>query len=374
MQILVTGGAGFIGTRLVQELANPRDHVVVLDNLLPQVHREYQSFPRFNGNVTCVYGDVRDRNLMQWLFKDGFDLVYHLAALTGVGQSMYQIEEYVDVTCGGTAVLLESILSAPKRPSKIILSSSRAVYGEGACYCKKCDKPFFPAPRSNAQLMMNQWEHLCPTCLEEGVALPSKETFSLNPTSIYGITKQNQEQLCQIFGQVYGVPVIILRYFNVYGPGQSAVNPYTGILSIFTRRLANKRHIEIYEDGAETRDFVYIDDVIRANLLASKVGVSGVFNICSGEVVSVYDVAKLLVDLMEDTQDKLKVTGKYRAGDIRHGIGSYGKARELLNYQPQVFLEDGLRALIDWFKQQDVESADIDEKAREELVAKGLYR
>ena len=374
MQVLVTGGAGFIGQRLVRKLAGNGHKIIALDNLSPQIHGENPNFPAFPDSVRTVRGDVRDAALMTEVAAMGIDTVYHLAAGTGVGQSMYQIAEYTDVNARGTAVLLDALAAAEHLPRKIVLSSSRAVFGEGRTKCLACGHGFNPGNRSLEQLATARWEHVCPACGGEAAPVPSVEDTVFNPTSIYGVTKQVQEQLCNLFGRAHSIPVVILRYFNVYGPGQSPANPYTGILSIFSRRLLAGESIDIYEDGREARDFVYIDDVVAANLLAGEKDVHGVFNICSGESTSVHEVALQLAQAVGQGSDRIIVCGKYRVGDIRHGLGNWAHAGQALGYAPQVGLTEGLARLLAWMREQDLAAipVGIDSVAEKEMSERGL--
>ena len=291
---------------------------------------------------------------------------------------MYNIEEYVDVNCRGTATLLETLTGARvPRPRKIILSSSRAVYGEGRQKCKKCKLEFHPKARSENQLSSPDpiWEHTCPKCGSKSQPLPSLENAPLQPTSVYAMSKMAQEQLCKIIGDAYGIPVTVLRYFNVYGPGQSLSNPYTGILSIFTRRLMNAQPVEIYEDGLESRDFVYVDDVVQANLLAGRQEASGFFNICSGEATTVFRIAQLLASQLERSEDSIIINGKYRVGDIRHGLGSWEQAGKLLGYRPKYDLQSGLKNLLIWSSEQKLKPlTNSDHTALAELKSRGLFR
>lgn len=375
MRFLVTGGAGFIGRSLVKALLSKGHSVIVLDCLLPQVHGDSAGFPDFSGDIQMVLGDIRDRSLVDDILGKGIDVVYHLAAMTGVGQSMYQIEEYVDINCRGTATLVDAIIASRKRPQKIILSSSRAVYGEGRVQCTQCGVEFYPMSRAEQRLLEEHWEHACPKCGGDGAPLPSIETTPCHPTSIYGITKQMQEQILGLAGQAYDIPVVVLRYFNVYGPGQAPNDPYTGILSIFSRRLMNGLGVEIYEDGHELRDFVYIDDVVRANLLAGEQPVSGIYNVCSDQAASVYEVALMLAKLFGFSADALTISGKYRVGDIRHGIGSRQLAGDVLGFLPHVTVDAGLKYLVAWMMTQNTASAeDQDQRAEDELRSRGLLR
>ncbi|MCX6031745.1 MAG: NAD-dependent epimerase/dehydratase family protein [Chloroflexi bacterium] len=375
MRVLVTGGAGFIGRSLVKALSDNGHSVIVLDSLLPQVHGERAVCPDFAGDTQVIRGDIRDGRLMGDILGGGIDIVYHLAAMTGVGQSMYQMEEYVDINCRGTATLMDAIVTSRKRPRKIILSSSRAVYGEGHLQCACCGFEFYPMSRSEERLHCHQWEHACPRCGADSLPLPSLETSPRQPTSVYGLTKQVQEQILELASYAYDIPVVVLRYFNVYGPGQSPTNPYTGILSIFSRRLMNGLGVEIYEDGHESRDFVFIDDVVQANLLACEQSVSGAFNICSGEATSVYEVALMLAGLLGYPADVLTISSKYRVGDIRHGIGSRQTAGSALGYYPRVPLSAGLEKLVMWMLAQKLDAVDDpDHRAEDELRSRGLLR
>ena len=376
MRILVTGGAGFIGLNLVKKLAAAGHQVVVIDNLLEQVHGHSACFPDYAVPVQTIQLDICNKKLLRTVIKQGFDLVYHLAALTGVGQSMYHVREYINVNCVGTATLMESIIEAGQPYPRVVLSSSRAVYGEGGVRCLACGEEFYPLARAVERLDQHLWEHPCPLCGADSEPLPGLETTPTNPSSIYGISKLNQEQICQILGKAYAIPVIVLRYFNVYGPGQSPRNPYTGILSIFSRRLLNNQNIEIYEDGKETRDFVYIDDVVQANLLAgAKSALPGIYNICAGENSSVYQVGLLLARIKGFNADRVNITGKFRVGDIRHGIGSWDLAAHQLGYRPHFNLGEGLNALLSWVETQHLlGSLDLDQRAEIELTERRLLR
>ncbi len=374
MRVLVTGGAGFIGWRLVNRLAAAGHRVEIVDSLLEQVHGAAARLPDCSGSIRTTRMDLRDRPRLEELLRTRFDVVYHLAAMTGVGQSMYQIHEYVDVNCGGTAALMQAVVQAGKPYPRVVLASSRAVYGEGGARCSSCGREFFPAARALERLGRHSWEHPCPGCGADSAPLPCHEGTPTNPSSVYGVTKLNQEQICRVVGEAYGVSVIILRYFNVYGPGQSPLNPYTGILSIFSRRLFHRQSIEIYEDGRETRDFVYIDDVVSANVLAGTAAVAGTYNVCSGEPRTVHEVALLLRGLHPGGGDVV-VSGKYRVGDVRHGLGTWERAAQTFGFAPRVTLEAGLRKLLAWLTEQVVRTdADVDRTAEAELAKRCLLR
>jgi dTDP-L-rhamnose 4-epimerase len=267
-------------------------------------------------------------------------------------------------------------------PRKLVLSSLRAVYGEGRQCCPACGLEFYPAARSAERLVQARWEHTCPRCDTDAAPLPSLETAPLQPTSVYALTKLAQKHLFTTVAAAYGIPTAVLRYFNVYGPGQSLRNPDTGILSIFARRLTAGQRVDIYEDGRELRDFVHVDDIVEATLLAGQLPAVGVFNICSGQAVTLYQVAAILADILGLPESVLTISGSYRAGDIRHGIGAWELAAEALGYRPQVSLRAGLESLVRWMVTAHgpgagggiSSDADPDRVAREELQARGLLR
>ena len=263
-KVLITGGAGFIGHQTANKLAGEGYTVRVFDNLSKQVHPvPRESLARLDPAVEFICGDIRDRSQLQDALE-GMDAVYHFAAETGVGQSMYEIERYSDVNIQGTAVLCDCIAKGRNRPKKLILASSRAVYGEGRYKCESCGD-VYPKPRTQAQLGAGNWDSQCPNCSAAITPVPTQETTPCQPLSIYSVTKEVQEDLFKMVSGAYRVPVVILRYFNVFGAGQSVSNPYTGVLSIFASRLLANKSIEIYEDGLMQRDFVPIHEVIKAN-------------------------------------------------------------------------------------------------------------
>ena len=346
--VLVTGGAGFIGSHLVDALL-ARDHTVrVFDNLEPQVHgplAEQGRWPAYaNAGAQYILGDVRDRDALAQALE-GIDVVYHLAAATGVGQSMYRIAQYVEVNVQGTANLLDALANARNRPRRVVLASSRAIYGEGAYRCASCGI-VHPPVRSPAQLDAGQWEPPCPRCGGPIAAVPTPESLPPDPGSIYGVTKLAQEQLCLCTGRAYGLGVTALRFFNVYGPRQSRSNPYTGILTAFLGRLAAGEAPEVYEDGLMTRDFVHVSDIVRALIAAAGPGPEtvGAFNIGSGRAASILELAGLLCRSREPAV-RPHVSGAARVGDIRHCTADNGAAQSALGYAPVVGLAAGLAAL-----------------------------
>ncbi|MBI4715647.1 MAG: SDR family NAD(P)-dependent oxidoreductase, partial [Nitrospirae bacterium] len=291
-KILITGGAGFIGSHTADALLEKGYHVRVLDILDPQIHGETENPPAYlNAKVEFVKGDVRDRAALEKAL-DGVEAVFHFAACTGVGQSMYQIHQYVDINIGGTAMLLDVLANNPGSVKKVVLSSSRAVYGEGEYRCMTCGI-VHPGLRDEGRLKGRQWEMTWPSCGRPVEAVPTREEAPQKPISIYAITKKVQEELLNNFSMTYGIPSVVLRYFNVYGTRQALRNPYTGIAAIFTARVLSGRPIPIYEDGKPERDFVHVRDVVAANLLAleNPQAGNGAFNVGTGEVLTVKDLA-----------------------------------------------------------------------------------
>ena len=360
--VLITGGCGFIGSHLADELLRSGSRVRVLDSLVEQVHEEAGRPAYLDPSVELVLGDVRDAEAVREAVS-GVDAVVHLAARVGVGQSMYELGEYADANTHGTAVLLEALLDRPV--GRLVVASSMSVYGEGL-YRAPDGTPVVDARRSRAQLEAGEWE---PGADLEPVPTPESKPPSL--TSVYALTKYDQERLCLLFGEAYGVPTIALRFFNVYGPRQALSNPYTGVLAIFASRLLNGRAPLVYEDSLQRRDFVSVYDVARACRLALESEAAGVANVGSGRSVTVLEIARLLAEAL-DSDVAPVVTGKFRTGDIRHCFADVTAARELLGYAPQVELEEGIAELVDWLAGQEAD--DRVEAAHGELEARGLAR
>ncbi|GFE83911.1 nucleoside-diphosphate-sugar epimerase [Steroidobacter agaridevorans] len=344
--VLVTGGAGFIGSHVANLLAESGSRVRVIDALDAQVHGEEPGFPaHLHADVERVEGDIRDRETLSAALQ-GVTHVCHLAAAVGVGQSMYEIERYVDINNRGTALLLETLMDRPLQ--RLVVASSMSVYGEGlyrqpggngSQYCE-------PQLRSREQLSEGRWEIETAEGELEPVATP--ETKHVAPASVYALSKYDQEQMCHMFGSAYGVPTVALRFFNAYGPHQALSNPYTGVLAIFASRCLNGNSPLIFEDGRQRRDFVSVRDVAHACRLALTTPAIGeTFNIGSGEPRTVLEVANSVIDAVNAPVDPL-VTGKYRIGDIRHCFADISKAERLLGYRPQVKFEDGLVELAEW--------------------------
>jgi dTDP-L-rhamnose 4-epimerase len=376
MRILITGGAGFIGSHLALRLKRDGHDVTILDNLSPQIHGaepEVTSslFASIRDSVTFVRGSVCDESVLSNCLK-GQQAVVHLAAETGTGQSMYEIRRYTEVNVGGTAALLDLLANQPHDVARVVVASSRAIYGEGK-YQAPDGRLVYPGTRLVADLQAGRFEPLCERTGEALRVLPTDETSAIHPTSVYGITKQNQEQLVMVVCPSIDISAVALRYQNVYGPGQSLKNPYTGILSIFSTRILNGNPINIFEDGRESRDFVYIDDAVEATCLALfHPHASGhVFGIGSGVATDVLTVANTLVRRYR--QDvAVAVTGAFRVGDIRHNFADLAKARRLLGFEPRVSFEQGMERFTHWVETQEV-AEDTYERSIHELTARGLF-
>lgn len=367
-KVLVTGGAGFIGSHIADELLLHGHSVRALDVLSPQVHGEQSTRPGYlDLDVEFVQGDVRDSAVVERALA-GIDVVYHLAAAVGVGQSMYQIANYSSMNSGGTAVLLEGLVRHPVE--RLVVASSMSIYGEGL-YQDIEGHVVTPRERTREQLKRRQWELLA----EDGselIPVPTPEAKPPGLPSIYAISKYDQERMCLTVGQAYDIPTVALRFFNVYGTRQSLSNPYTGVLAIFASRLLNDRPPLINEDGRQKRDFVSVQDVALACRLAlESAGAPGnAINIGSGKPVSVMHLAEMLAHLLEKPHIGKIVTSRYRKGDIRHCFADISLARRLLGYEPKVTLEAGLLELAKWLEGQT--AVDRFAQAHEELLVRGL--
>jgi dTDP-L-rhamnose 4-epimerase len=378
MNVLITGGAGFIGSNLALRLVSKNYAVRVLDNLSKQIHGDnpedsslYQSI---KGKVDFIRGDVRD-SAVWGKALEGVDVVVHFAAETGTGQSMYEIHKYTDVNVNGTAGLLDYITNKKHQVKKLIAASSRAIYGEGKYFCKE-HGVVYPLARKPEDMDTGDFEVKCPECNRTVFVLPSDEASKVHPVSIYGITKQMQEELVLACCKSLKIPAIVFRYQNVYGPGQSLRNPYTGILSIFSTCLINNKPVNIFEDGMESRDFVYIEDVVNATIA----GIESDFqdyrsiNVGTGIAVNVLTVAKTLKNLY-NSDSNIYVSGNYRYGDIRHNMADIALLKERLGYIPLIHFEEGIACFSKWVKTQDVNNATVSyEESLIEMNAKGLYK
>lgn len=372
--VLVTGGAGFVGSHLVDALVQQGHPVRVLDNLDPQVHGRGAVRPANiqahveAGRVEFHRGDVRDPGAVVRAL-DGVDVVFHQAAAVGVGQSMYRIVDYVSANSLGAAVLLEAILKRGQPLRKLVVASSMSIYGEGKYRCPEHGE-VSPPLREAEQFRRSDWEMHCPACGAEVSALPTDEGKPLQPTSVYAITKRDHEEMFLAVGRAYGIPTVALRYFNIYGPRQSLNNPYTGVAAIFTSRLLNGRAPLVFEDGRQSRDFIHVSDIVRANLLAlEKPEADGeVFNVGTGRSLNLRDMAGALRAHLGGPA--AEIVGEFRQGDIRHCFSDPAKIRERLGFEARVRFEDGIDDLAAWAREQSAE--DRVEDARAELQAAGL--
>lgn len=352
-KILITGGAGFVGSHLTDALIGAGHHVRVFDNLSPQVHGG--GIPSYlSRDVEFMLGDIRDSDAVRKAI-DKIDVIFHLAAAVGVGQSMYQICDYMGVNTQGTAVLLQALLDRKARVEKLVVASSMSIYGEGQYLCGNCGE-YAPAPRRPEQLAEKLWEVLCPECKAELTPIPTSESKRLQCTSVYALSKKDQEEICLLYGRTYGLPVVALRFFNVYGTRQALSNPYTGVAAIFASRLLHLKAPLVFEDGQQMRDFVSVHDVVNANLLAmqSEEAAGHALNIGSGMPISIREVASALARAL-DLEVFCEITGKYRAGDVRHCFGNIAKAQRLIGYQPRVKFEEGVAELVQWLCEQTPE-------------------
>jgi dTDP-L-rhamnose 4-epimerase len=371
--ILITGGAGFIGTHLARQALAAGHGVRILDNLSPQVHGAADAYAPPPG-AEFIRGDVTARQDWERAL-DGIDTIVHLAAETGTGQSMYEIERYYRVNVQGTALLFDILANREHSVGNVVLASSRSVYGEGAYLCRSCDpagRRCYPGPRSPRQLAAHDWSPRCPQCGGPAEAVATREDDALSPASIYAATKLAQEQLVRVAWQSMGIAHAILRFQNVFGEGQSLSNPYTGILSIFSTRIRLGLPLPIFEDGAESRDFVHVEDVANAVLACvEKPAAEGTtLNVGSGEPTPVMDVAKLLCRVMKSGIVP-HVTGEYRVGDIRHNFADVGRLERAAGFRPQIPLEAGMERFCAWVATEPV-PADMLDKANAELRARKM--
>jgi dTDP-L-rhamnose 4-epimerase len=372
-KILITGGAGFIGSNLSLKLIKKGYSVVVLDNLSPQVHGKHSSlYESIKDKVNFIKGTVLSYD--DWKNAlENVEVVVHLAAETGTGQSMYEIEKYTDVNIKGTSIFLDILANEKHSVKKMIIASSRSIYGEGKYECEKCDI-VYPNERKDVDMEKGDFAVKCPTCGANVKILPTDEESEIHPSSIYGITKQTQEQMFMVMGKSLGIPAVAFRYQNIYGAGQSLSNPYTGILSIFSTRIKNGHNINIFEDGKESRDFVYIDDGVDATILGIEKDEANyeVFNVGSGQAIDVNMVSDTLAKAY-DSNSKIVISGNYRLGDIRDNYADLSKIREKLGFEPKVSFKDGIIKFVKWVNLQEV-SEDKYMQSIEEMKEKGLYK
>ncbi|WP_298743316.1 NAD(P)-dependent oxidoreductase [uncultured Microbacterium sp.] len=374
--VLITGGAGFIGTRLARRFVEDGHTVTVLDALIPQVHGED---PRttspllrsLDGVATVIEGTVTSTDDLRAALS-GATVVVHLAAETGTGQSMYEIDRYVETNVGGTAKLLELLANEDTAVTRLVIASSRSIYGEGA-YLTADGRKVYPSHRADADMAAGDFEvHVA----GEGTLtlIPTDESAKLHPSSVYGITKQMQESLIMTVAPTIGIEPVSLRYQNVYGPGQSLKNPYTGILSIFSTLIRQGKDINIFEDGLESRDFVYIDDVVESTFRAATLPAAAgqTINVGSGVATTVNEVVATLFAAF-GTEVQTHVSGNYRLGDIRHNVADTTALREILGYTPRVAFADGVREFVQWVLTEPVEG-DSYQRSLDEMAARNLLK
>lgn len=375
-KILITGGAGFIGSKLSNHLSEKGHKVRVLDSLSPQIHGDQPKssslFLSLSKKIDFIHGSVTNRKDLTLALSD-IDTVVHLAAETGTGQSMYAIQHYSDVNIGGTALLLDVIANEQLPIKKIVVASSRAIYGEGKYHCKQ-HGVVFPDQRKEEVMSAGDFSIYCPLCSLPANVVATDESSPAKPSSVYGITKLTQEQMVLAVGKALGISAIAFRYQNVYGPGQSLSNPYTGILSIFSTRIRNKSSINIFEDGTESRDFVFVDDVvsITAKAVEHEDKIVDVFNVGSGVPTDVKSIAETLQKLLQQPVET-NVSGQFRIGDIRHNFADLKKVKATFSFEPKVSIENGLAMFVEWVKTEQIKT-DKYEKSLAELKEKGLFK
>jgi dTDP-L-rhamnose 4-epimerase len=374
--ILITGGAGFIGSNLALALIAKGHRITVLDNLSTQIHGEapektsplYQSI---KDKVNFIKGTVTSRNDWEKAIENQ-DVIVHYAAETGTGQSMYCIEKYTEVNIQGTAIMLDILANQKNIVKKVVIASSRSIYGEGKYRHPKLGN-VYPSHRNESDMLASNFEvkYKDDEVLE---LLATDEESKIHPSSVYGITKQNQEQMIMTVCPTIGIAPVAFRYQNVYGPGQSLSNPYTGILSIFSTQIRNSNGIQIFEDGKETRDFVYIDDVIEATMLGIEMEAanSQVFNVGTGIATDVLTVAKALIDAYK-IKVPITITGKFRLGDIRHNFADLTKIRTLLGFSPNVSFQEGINRFTNWVLTQEIQIDKLNDSL-EDMKKKGLFK
>ena len=371
MKILITGGAGFIGKWITEKLPTSTE-IVVVDLLDPQVHTTSQEFsPELQIRATCIQADVRDIEAYRDM-AEGSDVIIHLVAQTGTGQSMYEMSKYIQHNADGTAKLLELVSSLKQKPRRIILSSSRAVYGEGAF--ADGSAIFYTKGRRLRELQQSIWE-VCNEQSKPLQPLPMQETHFANPTSVYGYTKLWQEQIIQNYCDNQGIDAVIFRFQNVYGPKQELGNPYTGIMGIFTNSIVRHNRVELFEDGLMTRDFVYVEDVAQSVVQAAfhERSLSSIINIGSGQATTLKELVTTIAQLT-DKQPTVKVSGRFRVGDIRHAVADMTRYETLLGRWNPTSLEQGLRQHLDWYLGQ-IPPAEADLQASlAEMEQKGLLQ
>lgn len=376
-KILITGGAGFIGSHLVDTLNKKGYNIIVLDNLSPQIHGEIPEqsplVQSIQGKAQLIVGDVCNAEDWNKVIAD-VNIIVHLAAETGTGQSMYQISRYNEVNCTGTSIMLDILTNGKHNIEKVVVASSRAIYGEGKYFCTLLNRHVYPHARKPEDMERGDFAVKCPITAQDVVSCATDEDSQIQPNSIYGLTKYYQERAIIISCRALEIPCVALRYQNVYGPGQSLSNPYTGILSIFSSRLLENKSINIFEDGTESRDFVYIDDVIEATVLAieDRRADFEVFNVGTGNATDVMTVAQTLSKIY-NSKSEISISGQFRKGDIRHNYADLSKISNLLGFRPQVNFQEGIRHFCQWVLGQE-RHLDLYEKSLQEMRERGLMK
>lgn len=374
MNILITGGAGFIGSRLARALHKGGAMVTALDNLSQQIHGPSATFPpQLEEVARCITADVRDKSMMRDAIA-GQEVIVHLAAETGTGQSMYQVEHYADVNLQGTAALLDLLVNErPAALRKLVVASSRAIYGEGQYRCAEHGS-VYPTTRTAEAMDAGRFDPVCPVCAGAVAVEPTAEATPYGPSSFYGLTKQVQEQMVLMFAATLGIDGFAMRYQNVYGPGQSLSNPYTGILAVFSNLVRQGKGLNIFEDGEESRDFVFVDDVVDATAAVCNPEVHGVsaLNVGTGVRTSVLEVARAVIDYY-GADVPVEVTGAYRLGDVRHNMADISRIQKLTGFAPKWAFADGLKTFLDWAGTHEAADAGFD-KSLKELSDRHLLR
>jgi dTDP-L-rhamnose 4-epimerase len=373
MRVLITGGAGFIGSHLTDLLIERGYKVRILDNLDPQVHGENASRPDYlSPDAELIIGDVRNHAIVEKSL-DKCDMLVHFAAAVGVGQSMYRMEHYTSVNAVGAAVVLEEAVRKRDSLRRMLVASSMSIYGEGLYECPDCG-PFAPEIRQAGQLVERQWEILCPCCGKPADPLPVPETKPLYPTSIYAINKRSHEEMFLAAGKAYSIPSVAMRFFNVYGTRQALSNPYTGVGAIFASRLLNGNPPIIFEDGLQSRDFIHVKDLSRACLLALE-NPSADFktlNVGTGQPSTILDIGRAIASELNQPSDNFIVRNQFRAGDIRHCFADTSRTKSVLGFRAEIEFAAGVRELCDWVR--TCTSSDLVDRATKELEQHGLTK
>lgn len=367
-KILVTGGAGFIGSHVTDALIERGHNVVVYDSLEPQVHESKPSW--INPSAKFVQANILDYETLKENLA-GINVVFHFASAVGIGQSMYEIRKYSEANVMGTANLMEALSSSEHDVKKIIFSSSMSIYGEGAYKCEICNAIHHSFRRDAKLLAKRKWEPVCTKCGSKLILIPTSEKVPVDPVNVYAISKNTQEQLIRSVSEAQGIPYTMLRFFNVYGPRQSLKNPYTGVASVFMSQLKEGNSPIIYEDGLQTRDFVSVKDIVQANMLAleSNSANNEIFNVGSGNPVSIKVLAEILASIYK-VKKTPEITNKFRKGDTRHCIADISKIKSKLNYKPTILLDDGMKEFVEWASKS--KSKDKVSEAHSELKKRGM--